>query len=68
MARHITKNWMPITTADGSRSGDYEVSNGMLTVRFDGKTKTTRASSTGVPSHLGPDADRSLARLILTEF
>ena len=59
--------WMPITSSDGSRQGEYQVSDGMLTVRYEGKTKVTRASSTGVPTEHGANADRSLARVILME-
>ena len=59
--------WIPITSTDGTRKGDYEVSAGMLTVRFEGKTKSTRASSTGLPKEHGADADKSLARLMLME-
>ena len=62
------KHWIPISTADGVHHGDYEVSDGMLTVRLGGRHKTARASSTGVPWQYGVSADEALASIILAEL
>ena len=62
------KHWISVTSLDGNRRGDFEVSSGQLTVRFGNQHKTTRAPSTGIPASLGADADRSLAQFMLGEF
>jgi hypothetical protein len=61
-------DWMTIISFDGSRRGSYQVSDGIVTVRFDGKEKSARASSTGVPASVGAKADEALARLLLAEL
>lgn len=60
------RDWIEIISSDGRLRGEYEVSNGSLTVRVGSQQKTTRAPSTGVPASLGADADRSLARFMLS--
>lgn len=40
----------------------------MLTVIFEGEERTVRASSTAVPANLAGIVDKSLARLVLSEF
>lgn len=62
----IPKVWTAIT--NGNRQGEYEVSGGTLTVRSGSRQKSTRASSTGVPSALGADADKALAMFMLGEL
>jgi hypothetical protein len=61
------KVWIPITSSDGTRRGEYEVSDGRLTVRLGSRQKSTRASSTGVPGSMAADADRLLAIMMLSE-
>ena len=62
------KNWIAITSFDGMHHGEYEVSDGRLTVRVGSHQKTTRAPSTGVPASLGADEDKSLAQFMLGEL
>jgi hypothetical protein len=66
----LPKHWMPVSTISGPpRTGVYEVSNDTLTVQFEGRFKSVRASSAAVPSSMGAKADEGLARLILaSEF
>ena len=52
------KDWIPVKTASG-RTGYYEVSEGVITVKFEGRTKVTSASGAG--------DNEGLARLILSE-
>jgi len=59
---------MPVNSSGGIHHGEYEVSDGVLTVRHGGRHKSTRASSTGVPHALGANADKSLAILMLGEL
>ena len=63
-----SKEWIPVNSLDGVHHGEYEVSDGMLTVRLGGRQKSARASSTGVPAALGADADKSLAQVMLGEL
>jgi hypothetical protein len=63
-----SKEWIPVTSSDGIHHGEYEVSDGMLTVRLGTRQKSTRASSTGVPAALGAGADKSLAMFMLGEL
>jgi hypothetical protein len=62
------KEWMPITSSDGALHGQYEVSDGWLTVSMNGRTKGARASSTSVPGPHGFAADQVLARIMLHEL
>jgi len=62
------KEWIAVISLDGMHHGEYEVSNGSLTVRLGSRHKTTRAPSTGVPASLGADADKSLAQFMLGEL
>jgi hypothetical protein len=63
------KQWILVTSTDGTRRGDFEVSGGQITVRFGGRRITTRAPSTGVPVSLGEKADEAFARSLLnSEF
>jgi hypothetical protein len=64
----VRKEWIPVTSADGTNHGCYEVSDGTLTVRLGKHEKSVRASSTGVPAAFGAHADRSLAELVLSEL
>jgi hypothetical protein len=66
--RQLPKAWIAITSLDGMHHGEYEVSDGSLTVRLGSRHKTTRAPSTGLPASLGANADKSLARLMLGEL
>lgn len=62
------KHWITVTSLDGNRHGEFEVSGGQLTVRRGSQHKTTRAPSTGVPASLGAHADWSLAQFMLGEL
>jgi hypothetical protein len=70
MTRRSSKptEWIPVNSRDGIHHGEYQVSEGMLTVRREGQQKSARASSTGVPAALGANADRSLAMFMLGEL
>jgi hypothetical protein len=56
---------MPIITTDGAHHGEYELSDGMITVRYRDHEKATRAIS--APLSTGP-ANEGLARIILSEL
>lgn len=61
------KYWMPVSC--WGRTGQYEVSDGWVTVVYRNKTKRAVASSDHIPvAQLGADADRALAELLLGEF
>ena len=61
--------WIPVTSADGLNQGLYRVSGGVLTVRLGRREKSTRASSTGVPTTQGTGtADEALAKVMLLEL
>ncbi len=62
------EEWMPIRTHNGRHQGLYEVSEGMITVRYQGNERSTRASSTGLPPSAGVGADQALAQLLLSEI
>jgi hypothetical protein len=61
------KYWMPVSGS--GRTGQYEVSDGWMTVVYRSKTIRAVASSAHIPvAHLGADADRGLAEQLLGEF
>lgn len=62
------KERIPVNSSDGIHHGEYEVSEGTLTVRLGARQKSTRASSAGVPPALGAEADKSLAIFMLGEL
>ena len=55
--------WISIATADGTHLGKYQVTDGLLIVRFGSQERTTRAST----ALLG-DPNSGIARLMLTEM
>jgi hypothetical protein len=60
------KYWMPISCWD--RHGEFEVSNGKVTVRIGSRSKSAAASSDRVPAAHGAEADRMLAMVLLGEI
>ena len=62
----VSKHWNPITTLDGQHQGEYEVSDDTLTVRFQDRQKSARASA--VPPAYAGKANESLASIILGEL
>ena len=60
------KHWMPVS--GWGREGYFEVSDGFVTARIGNKTKRAAASSDRVPAHLGAEADKALAVILLGEI
>lgn len=58
---YMPQAWNPITSTDGRYHGEYEVSGGMLTVRYAGRQKTTGASKIA-------SANTTTARIMLMEM
>jgi|HubBroStandDraft_1064217.scaffolds.fasta_scaffold678915_2 hypothetical protein len=59
----MPSEWISIATADGAHLGKYQVTDGLLIVRFGPQEKTTRASM----ALLG-DPNSRIARLMLAEM
>lgn len=62
----MPKHWMPVE-GFGLR-GEYEVTDGYVTVRIGRRTARAAASSARVPASLGMEADKSLAQVLLGEI
>jgi hypothetical protein len=57
---------MPVSCWE--RHGEYEVSDGYVTVRIGNRTARAAASSARVPAALGAEADKMLAMTLLGEI
>ncbi len=63
---HESKNWLPVTSHVGTRTGRYFVDGGMITVTWKHHSETTGAS--GDPTKTSADSNYHLAQLIIASF